>query len=50
MDDYYQFMIKDRGELEYHQHDVKNALLKTFEKHFEGKMKPEFEKKLKIMD
>jgi FOG: CheY-like receiver len=47
MDDYYQFMINGMGELEYHQHDVKNTLLKTFEESFEGKMKPKFEKELK---
>ncbi|OEC85361.1 MULTISPECIES: methanogen output domain 1-containing protein [Methanobacterium] len=48
MEDYYQFMIQGMNESKYNSEmDVKNTLLKTFEKSFEDKMKPEFEKELK---
>ena len=48
MEDYYPFMIHGIAESKYHTgSDVKNTLLKTFEKSFEDKMKPEFKKKLR---
>ncbi|MEL7669511.1 methanogen output domain 1-containing protein [Methanobacterium sp.] len=49
MDDYYQFMIQGMNESKYCEMDIKNTLLKTFEKSFE-EMKPEFEKELKNKD
>jgi CheY-like chemotaxis protein len=49
MDDYYQFMIQGMNEYKYCEMDIKNTLLKTFEKSFE-EMKPEFEKELKNKD
>ena len=48
MDDYYQFMIHGMDESKYYSEmDIRNTLLETFEKSFEEKMKPEFEKELK---
>jgi len=48
MEDYYQFMIHGMDRSKYYSEmDIRNTLLKTFEKSFEEKMKPEFEKKLK---
>ena len=48
MEDYYQFMINGIDESKYHSgSDVRNTLLKTFEKSFEDKLKPEFEKELR---
>lgn len=48
MDEYYQFIIGGMDESTYYgEMDIRTALLETFEKSFEGKMKPVFEKELK---
>ena len=48
MEDYYQFMIDGIDKSEYYNKvDIRNILLETFERSFEEKMKPEFEKGLK---
>ncbi len=50
MDDYYQFIISSMDELTYYSEtDIRNMLLKRFEKSF-SKIKPEFEKDLKKND
>ena len=48
MDDYYQFIINGIDESAYHSEmDIRNTLFETFERSFEEKMRPEFEKELK---
>jgi CheY-like chemotaxis protein len=48
MDDYYQFIANSIHESKfYSEEELKNELIETFEKSFEGKMRPKFEKELK---
>ncbi len=48
MDDYYQFVIESMNQsADYSDTEVRNMLLKAFEKSFEEKMRPDFESELK---